>query len=89
MNMKSATEIVDFYLFEIESLDKIKSKSKRFDKLIYLTNKWANEEGRKFLSDTTNQYISELLVNYLEKYKTLTFKEKVQNFVKNFKFLGR
>ncbi len=83
-------ETAKFYLTEIEKINAIKSQRRRYEKMILLANKWANDiDERKNLTDGFNQYISELIWGYIDLYKPVPFKKKLKNFVANMNIYGR
>lgn len=89
IDLKKGNTLAENYLDEIEKINKIKSQRQRYEKMILLASKWAKDEGRKNLTDGFNQYLSDLIWNYIEMYKPVPFKKKVLDFISNMNMFGR
>ena len=89
IDLKKGNTLAENYLDEIEKINKIKSQRQRYEKMILLASKWAKDEGRKNLTDGFNQYLSDLIWNYIERYKPVPFKKKVLDFIANMNMFGR
>ena len=91
IDLKEGIISVEYYLDEIERINAIKKKKKRYNDMIKLVNKWSSNDNKTKvnLTDGFIQYLNEMFYSYLEMYKPTSFKEKFINLESNMNMFGR